>query len=274
MEHFRRWGLARAFRSAAFLPVEWSQDVVFCVNLLGPETCRTAYGWRAVGASYEGSVETRHDLTAVFDAPGLAALVPHGPAIQYWVLQPEASAYMGRLDLRDRWWIGLIGVGTDLDEEAVASHVAAAVGEAVDVKLVGTDPWVGRTPIADRHVTDHVLLAGDAAHLNPPWGGHGFSTGIGDAVNAAWKVAAALAGWGGAQLVEGYAEERRPVDEVTVARPTSTSRGATPPAPAQSERDLLAPAAGDSGVPEQLDAGLVDRPAVGRPEPKVRRAPA
>ncbi|MGH9108078.1 MAG: FAD-dependent monooxygenase, partial [Acidimicrobiales bacterium] len=70
---------------------------------------------------------------------------------------------------------------------------------------------------ADRYSTSHVLLAGDAAHLNPPWGGHGFNTGIGDAVNAAWKAAAVIDGWGGPGLLASYAEERYPVAEETIA---------------------------------------------------------
>ncbi len=303
MEHFRRWGLAGALRDAAYLPVGWSQDIVFCVNLLGPEVmrftgcfglttkrselfaetsqqvpqfvvervlrdavetlpnCVTAYGWRAVevaddgssagatveiddgrgtvrrvrarfvvgcdgassvvrrsmGAAYHGAVDARRNLTAVFLAPGLAERVPHGPAIQYWVLQPGASAYMGRLDLRDRWWIGLIGVAPDLTDDDVRAHITAAVGGPLELQLLGTDPWVGRTLNADRYVAGRVLLAGDAAHLNPPWGGHGFNTGIGDAVNAAWKLAAVVAGWGGPELLASYEEERLPVAEQTIA---------------------------------------------------------
>ncbi|MGH9108357.1 MAG: FAD-dependent monooxygenase, partial [Acidimicrobiales bacterium] len=272
MEHFRRWGLADTLRAAAFLPVGWSQDIVFCVNLFGPEiarftgcfgmttdrsevfaetsqqipqfvvegvlrdavrslpTCRAMFGWRAtglveddsgvtveivdaggisrhvrsrfvigcdgatsmvrraIGSNFRGVVDARQNLTAVFAAPGLAERVPHGPAIQYWVLQPGASAYMGRLDLGERWWIGLIGVDGELTEAQVRSCIEAAVGAPVGIELLGTDPWVGRMLNADRYSTSHVLLAGDAAHLNPPWGGHGFNTGIGDAVNAAWKA--------------------------------------------------------------------------------------
>lgn len=51
--------------------------------------------------------------------------------------------------------------------------------------------------LASRYQTDRVFLVGDAAHLNPPWGGHGFNTGSGDAVNIGWKLAATLHGWGG-----------------------------------------------------------------------------
>jgi 2-polyprenyl-6-methoxyphenol hydroxylase-like FAD-dependent oxidoreductase len=301
MEHFRRWGLAHELRAASYLPVAWSQDVVFCTNLLGVEitrftgcfglttersplfaetsqqvpqfvverllrdavgaepSCTALYGWSAsaidehdgevaarleapglgprevrasivlgcdggssvvrtsMGIRYEGRVDERRNLTAVFRAHGLAELVPHGPAIQYWVLQPGASAYMGRLDLADRWWIGLIGVGDALDEDAVRAAIQLAVGAPVDVEVVGTDPWTSRMLVAERFGSDRVFLCGDAAHLNPPWGGHGFNTGIGDAVNVAWKVAAVSAGWGGRGLLASYEEERRPVAVRTVA---------------------------------------------------------
>ena len=301
MEHFRRWGIADELRAAAYLPVEWSQDVVFCTNLLGVEItrftgcfgltrersplfaetsqqvpqfvvervlrravdaepfCSACYGWSAcalderdrevsvwlegpdgerqevraafvlgcdgsssvvrasIGVRYAGTVDERRNLTAVFRAPGLAERVPHGPAIQYWVLQPGASAYMGRLDLGGRWWIGLIGVPGALTGDDVRARIQLAVGAPVDVEVVGTDPWTSRMLVAERFASERVFLCGDAAHLNPPWGGHGFNTGIGDAVNAAWKLASVLAGWGGAGLLETYEAERRPVAVRTVA---------------------------------------------------------
>jgi hypothetical protein len=58
---------------------------------------------------------------------------------------------------------------------------------------------------------------GDAAHLNPPWGGHGFNTCVGDAVNLSWKLAAVLRGWAPAALLDSYEAERRPVAERTIA---------------------------------------------------------
>ena len=49
--------------------------------------------------------------------------------------------------------------------------------------------------LVDRYRGQRVFLVGDAAHLNPPWGGHGFNTCVGDAVNLGWKLAAVLQGW-------------------------------------------------------------------------------
>ena len=70
-----------------------------------------------------------------------------------------------------------------------------------------------------------MFLLGDAAHLNPPFGGHGLNTGIGDAVDLGWKIAACLQGWGGPGLLSSYDAERRPlhqrvVDEASANRAT------------------------------------------------------
>jgi len=75
--------------------------------------------------------------------------------------------------------------------------------------------------LADRYRNGRVFLAGDAAHLNPPWGGHGFNTGIGDAVNIGWKLAAALDGWGGDGLLDSYEAERRPIAARTIGEATA-----------------------------------------------------
>jgi hypothetical protein len=56
-----------------------------------------------------------------------------------------------------------------------------------------------------------VFVAGDAAHSHPPYGAHGLNTGLEDAVNLGWKLAAVLHGWGGPGLLDSYTSERRPV---------------------------------------------------------------
>ncbi|QRQ78456.1 FAD-dependent monooxygenase [Glutamicibacter protophormiae] len=64
--------------------------------------------------------------------------------------------------------------------------------------------------IADRYRKGRVLLAGDAAHLMPPFAGQGLNAGIRDAVGAAWRVAAVVKGEGSMQLIDDYELERRP----------------------------------------------------------------
>ena len=56
-----------------------------------------------------------------------------------------------------------------------------------------------------------VFLAGDAAHCHSPAGGQGMNTGIQDAANLGWKLAAAVDGWGDEQLLDSYHAERHPV---------------------------------------------------------------
>jgi hypothetical protein len=65
--------------------------------------------------------------------------------------------------------------------------------------------------LVDKYRGERVFLVGDAAHLNPPWGGHGFNTCVGDAVNLGWKLAAVLQGWAPESLLDSYQTERRPV---------------------------------------------------------------
>lgn len=56
-----------------------------------------------------------------------------------------------------------------------------------------------------------VFLAGDAAHQNVPTGGYGMNTGLGDAFDIGWKLAAVIRGWGRPGLLAAYEQERRPV---------------------------------------------------------------
>jgi hypothetical protein len=70
--------------------------------------------------------------------------------------------------------------------------------------------------VAERYQQGRVFLAGDAAHLNWPAGGFGMNTGVGDAVDVGWKLAAMLQGWGGPKLLDSYTLERKPIAMINV----------------------------------------------------------
>lgn len=78
-------------------------------------------------------------------------------------------------------------------------------------ELINTTCWEGRLVVAQSYRRGPVFLAGDAAHQFFPTGGHGANTGLGDAVDLGWKLAAVINGWGGPRLLDSYEAERRPV---------------------------------------------------------------
>jgi len=202
--------LARAERGGRSLAVE----ARFAIGSDGAAgICRDA-----VGARYEGSSGELPNLSIVFDAPGLAERVCLRPAVQYWIVNQTASGLMGRLDLGERWWAIVQDADPRRAEADPAALVRILVGDrALDPRIVATDPWVARMLLADRYRSGPVFLVGDAAHLNPPWGGHGFNTCLGDAVNLGWKLAAVLSGWAPPALLDTYQPERRPVAAQTIA---------------------------------------------------------
>ena len=89
------------------------------------------------------------------------------------------------------------------------------VGMPIEYETLFVGQWTMRLMLADAYGDGRVFIAGDAAHLMPPTAGLGMNTGIGDAIDLAWKLEAALQGWGGDRLLESYELERRPVGGAT-----------------------------------------------------------
>jgi 2-polyprenyl-6-methoxyphenol hydroxylase-like FAD-dependent oxidoreductase len=71
--------------------------------------------------------------------------------------------------------------------------------------------WRANVRLADRYREGGVFLAGDAAHIHSPAGGQGMNTGIQDAVNLGWKLAAVATGEAAPALLDTYEAERRPI---------------------------------------------------------------
>jgi 3-(3-hydroxy-phenyl)propionate hydroxylase len=82
--------------------------------------------------------------------------------------------------------------------------------------------------IAARFVEGRVALAGDAAHLMPPWAGQGMNTGIRDVTNLCWKLAAIVHGHADASLLATYDEERRPHAKAMIELSTTLGRVLAP----------------------------------------------
>jgi 2-polyprenyl-6-methoxyphenol hydroxylase-like FAD-dependent oxidoreductase len=189
---------------------------------------------RSLGMRLEGGSASLSNISVLFRSRDLGAAITLDPAVQYWVVGSDAAGMVGRMDLADTWWAIIQGVdlqelemgaGTSSDPTAGAgSLVRALVGAEIAVEVLATDPWTARMLLAPGYGRDGVYLVGDAAHLNPPWGGHGFNTCIGDAANLAWKIAAVLDGWAGPALLGSYERERRPVAARTIGDAAANGR--------------------------------------------------
>jgi len=173
---------------------------------------------RSLGLRLEGGSAELSNISILFRSKSLASAVSFDPAVQYWVVGSETSGMVGPMDRDGTWWAIVQGVDPSVTVTAgdAAVMVGSLVGSDVDIEVVATDPWTARMLLAPEYSRGNVFLVGDAAHLNPPWGGHGFNTCIGDAANLAWKLAAAINGWAGPGLLASYGAERRPVAARTI----------------------------------------------------------
>jgi 2-polyprenyl-6-methoxyphenol hydroxylase-like FAD-dependent oxidoreductase len=181
-----------------------------------------------IGSAYTGEAALRPNFGMVFTAPDLWRHVRHGPAVHYWIINPAAPALMGPIDLDGIWWLIAFGVDSETGEREAVRLIDAAAGVPSGAVVRSTDPWTARMQIADVMRRGRVFLAGDAAHLNPPFGGHGLNTGIGDAVDLGWKLAATLDGWGGPALLDSYELERRPIQERVIREATANMAVTSP----------------------------------------------
>lgn len=94
----------------------------------------------------------------------------------------------------------------DLDQET-----RRRIGRDADFEVLWSSPYPVQKRVARAYRAGRLFLAGDAAHLFPPYLGQNMNTGIDDAVNLGWKLAAVVQGWGGQTLLDSYSAERRPI---------------------------------------------------------------
>lgn len=101
--------------------------------------------------------------------------------------------------------------GQTMEEVDPRALLRAFLGCDIEHELLVANAWTPHLLLARLYGSSRVLLAGDAAHQYIPTGGYGMNTGIGDACDLAWKLAASLHGFGGPALLGSYDLERRPV---------------------------------------------------------------
>ena len=158
----------------------------------------------AAGITQTLSDHDRLMVLLVFRSTGLHRLLERFPNKSFYnVLHPDLKGYwkfFGRVDLGTTWFFHApVPLGTTKDNFDFRGLLHEAVGDEFDVEFEHIGFWDLRVAIADQYRMGRVFIAGDAAHSHPPYGGYGINTGLEDAANLGWKLAAALQGWAGAR---------------------------------------------------------------------------
>jgi len=150
-----------------------------------------------------------------FSAPDLFERCGREPGVFFLIVDRHGLwANMRIIDpSHGLWRLMLLDSGGQQTPDSVdrAALLRRAVGQPVDVEWKGLSIWTRRSVVAERYAQGRVFLAGDAVHQLSPTGALGMNTGIGDAVDLGWKLAAVLQGWGGDGLLASYDTERRPI---------------------------------------------------------------
>ncbi len=160
-------------------------------------------------------------------APALYRGLVRGLCWQYWVVNPTVRSNLVTLDGAGEFLFNtrLRNAADTPDRATIARQFQASVGAEIEVEFLAHWPWTaGQALVAERFGAGRVLLAGDAVHLFTPTGGFGMNTGIDDAANLGWKLAAVVQGWGGPSLLASYEIERRPIAQRNTAAAKQFSR--------------------------------------------------
>ncbi|MEU6808998.1 FAD-dependent monooxygenase [Streptomyces sp. NPDC046831] len=185
---------------------------------------------RRLGIGQTGPGDLFANVSLTFRSKLLADVVGERRFICCYLTDPEADGALLPVDNEENWvfhapWHPERGETLEeFTEDRCARHIRRAVGvPELDVEITGKASWRAAERVADRYAAGRVFLAGDSAHEMSPTGAFGSNTGIQDAHNLAWKLAAVLGGWAGPGLLETYDTERRPVARATSARASARS---------------------------------------------------
>jgi len=186
---------------------------VACDHLVGADG-GASFVRQKLGIDMQGKPVLTYTTNAIFRCPNFWELHDKKKGYRFIFIGPEGTwATLVAIDGHDRFRFSVVGDERrqTLGEDEVRSLIVRAMGADFPFEILSISPWVRRELVADSYGRGRVHLVGDACHLNSPTGAFGMNTGMQDAVNLAWKLAAVHDGWGGPRLLASYGEERRPV---------------------------------------------------------------
>ena len=169
---------------------------------------------RKLGIEMAGKPVLTYTTNVIFRCRDFWRLHDKAKGYRFIFIGPEGTwGTIVAIDGRDRFRFSAVGDETrrTLREAEARTMIIRALGKDFEFDILSIVPWVRRELVAQRYGSKRVFIAGDAAHLNSPTGAFGMNTGMQDAVDLGWKLAAMAEGWGGPNLLSSYEPERRPV---------------------------------------------------------------
>ena len=163
----------------------------------------------ALAISQQGRGHMRTVRSVLFRAP-LEQYLARG-VHQFEIDQPDFKAFLTTYN--DGRWVLMFSDDAERDQAELRAAIVRALGrDDLPIEIITTGRWELGALVAEQFRKGRVFLAGDAAHCLPPTrGGYGANTGIHDAHNLSWKLAAVHAGTSTPALLDSYDLERRPV---------------------------------------------------------------
>jgi len=222
---------------------------------------------RALGIGRSGRGATGRPQVSVYFRADLGDVVRGREFNLCQIEHPDAPGGIASVDGRRRWVFTTPGESTERDWPGVLRTVLGV--PAADLEVLSVLPWQAEMLVADRYSAGQVHLAGDAAHVMPPYAAIGANTGIADVHNLGWKLAAVLHGEADPALLDSYDAERRPAGWFAADQSSRRMRDLR----GLPEPDLAHPFVLAAGGFQYLAGALVPDPAQ-EPEPVTSFSPA
>ena len=167
---------------------------------------------RQLGIPLRGEGNIAQLYQALYYCPALFEMLPIGDGPgrgRHYHIADAHSTFLIMQDSTKHWTLH----ASMQTPEQMVEQFSRTIGVPVGFEMLHVGPWKLNLLLADRYGEGRVFIAGDAAHLVIPTGGLGMNSGVGDAIDLAWKLMGTLRGWGGPQLLRSYEIERRQVGD-------------------------------------------------------------
>ena len=175
---------------------------------------------RQLGIKLQGEANLMQLRQALYRCDDLFDRIPIGKGRHYHVADAQATFLIVQ-DSTRHFTLHSV-VDSDADMKTMFERTVAM---PVNYEMLSVGQWRQNLLVADSYSQGRIFLAGDAVHLVIPTGGLGMNSGVGDAIDLSWKLAATLQGWGGPGLLASYEIERRQIGVRNVEASRQAARG-------------------------------------------------